>query len=248
MNKELVLKLLAALGVKIGAEEGMIKEDDAFKLVEDLFKAENLGLIQKRDELLGEVVKQKEKIAGLETAAAETGKKQAELEAQLKKANPEEFKAYYEGKAKELEGKFSAELEKANAELEKFRSSHYERIKADEINEALKDVQFIDGLRDGFIALAMAKNQFKPVEPNKDGNITFINQENKTIAAMFREFAISNEGKAFIKNGNQGSGAEGGSGKGGAGQGGQKISRNDFTALSPQAQVDFTNKGGIVTD
>ena len=40
MNREAILKLLAALGVKVSADgaEGTMKEDDAVKLVEDQFK------------------------------------------------------------------------------------------------------------------------------------------------------------------------------------------------------------------
>jgi len=48
MNKELILKLLKSLGVKIGEKEaeGEIKEDVAIKLVEDLFNASNLVLLK----------------------------------------------------------------------------------------------------------------------------------------------------------------------------------------------------------
>jgi DNA-binding phage protein len=111
MNKELILKLLAALGVKIGTNDGEMKEEDAIKLVEDSFNAGNAGLINKRDELLKQEKDLKAKIEGLETIAKETGVKQTELEAQLKKADPEKFKAYYEGLAKDAETKHTAELE-----------------------------------------------------------------------------------------------------------------------------------------
>jgi len=207
MNKELILKLLAALGVKIGTNEGEMKEDDAIKLVEDSFNAGNAGLINKRDELLKQEKELKTKIETLETAAKETGVKQTELEAQLKKADPEKFKAYYEGLAKDEATKHTAELEKVNAELNRYRDSHYARIQSDELKEAIKDIQFLEGLQDGFIALAMSRNQFKPVDV--DGKTEFRNQNNETIAGVIRQFSLSKEGKVFIKNGNQGSGAQG---------------------------------------
>ena len=207
MNKELILKLLAALGVKIGTNAGEMKEDDAIKLVEDSFNAGNAGLINKRDELLKQEKELKTKIEILETAAKETGVKQTELEAQLKKADPEKFKAYYEGLAKDEKTKHTAELEKVNAELNRYRASHYARIQNDELKEAIKDIQFLDGLQDGFIALAMSKNQFTPVDV--DGKTEFRNQNNETIAGVIRQFSLSKEGKVFIKNGNQGSGAQG---------------------------------------
>jgi hypothetical protein len=251
MNREMILKLLASLGIKIAAKdttprEGELKEDDAVKLVEDLFTAQNLGLIQKRDELLEQEKKLKEKIAGLENAATDAGKTKAELEAQLKKSNPEEYKAFYEGKAKELEGKHIAELEKVNVELNRYRDSHFERVRNDQLTEATKDIQFIEGLKDGFVALALSKNQFKPMEV--DGRTTFTNQNNETIEAVIRQFALSKEGKAFIKNGNQGSGAQGGTNQSASGQGGTTMGRNDFDALSDQAKMEFTGKGGTVTD
>jgi hypothetical protein len=58
MNREEILKLLASLGIKVSADgaDGTMKEDDAVKLVEEQFKASNLGLLNKRDELLAEVV------------------------------------------------------------------------------------------------------------------------------------------------------------------------------------------------
>ena len=246
MNKEMILKLLTALGVKIGTEEGMLKEDAAIKLVEDLFNAGNVGLVQKRDELLAEIVKNKEKITALESSATENAKKQTELEAQLKKSNPEEYKSFYEGKAKELETKHKTELDAINAELSKYKDSHHERIRNDELTEAVKDIQFIDGLKDGFIALAMSKNQFTPVEVA--GITEFRNQNKETIGAVIRQFALSKEGRAFIKNGNQGSGAQGGNNTGGTGTGGNQLTRSEFDALSNQAKMDFNSKGGSIVD
>jgi len=245
MNKEMILKMLAALGVKIGTNDGEVKEEVAIKLVEDLLAAGNLGLIQKRDELLANEIKLKEKIAGMETAANETIKKQSELEAQLKKANPEEFKSFYEVKAKELETKYNSELKAVNEELNKYKESHYERIKNDTLSEAVKDIQFIDGLKDGFIALALSRNTFKPIEA--DGKTIFTNQNNETIDAVIRQFAQTKEGKAFIKNGNQGSGAQGADNKG-TGAGGNKKTRAEFDALSNQEKADFASKGGTITE
>jgi len=59
MNREEILKFLQTLGIKVTVDgaEGTLKEADAIKLVEEQFKAANLGLVQKRDELLAEVVK-----------------------------------------------------------------------------------------------------------------------------------------------------------------------------------------------
>jgi len=245
MNREQIIALLASLGIKLG-EEGGLTEDDAVKLVEESVKAANLGLVQKRDELLANEVKLKEKIAALETGTAESAKKVAELEDQVKKANPEAHKTYYEGLAKELETKHAAEISVVEAERDKFRDSHYARVRDDAINSALKDVQFVEGLRDGFISLAMTRNQFKANEI--DGKTVFTNQDNKTIEAVLHELKLSNEGKAYIKNQNQGGGTPGPQSGAGASTAGQSITREQFTAMSPTAQMEHLTKGGKVTD
>ena len=246
MTKEQILALLKSLGIMLGGE-GQLSEDDAVKLVEESFKAANLGLIQKRDELLASEVKLKEKIAGLETVQTESAKKVAELEDQVKKANPEAHKTYYEGLAKELETKHAAALAVIGAERDKFRDSHYARVRDDAINTALKDIQFVDGLRDGFVSLAMMRNQFKAAEI--DGKTVFTNQDNKTIEAVLHELTLSNEGKAYIKNQNQGGGSTGGQhGAGGSGSVMQTVKREQFTAMPPAAQMEFISKGGKVTE
>ena len=248
MNKEQILKLLAALGLKVTSDgaDGTMKEDDAVKLVEESFKAENLGLIQKRDELLGNEIKLKERITAMESTASETNKRIGELDAQLRKNSPEENKKFYEGQIAEAKAKFEQELAGVTADRDKYKESHFTRVRDDAINEAVKDIQFMDGLRDGFISLAMMRNQFKPIEV--DGKTAFTNQDNKTLQAVLHELSLSKEGKAYIKNGNQGSGAQGVSNQGAAGQGGQSMSRSDFMALSDQGKMDFTGKGGKVTD
>jgi len=241
MNPEEVKKLIAALKA-----EGLA-EADAIKLVTDAVDAANRGLIQKRDELLAQEKALKEKITGYENAATEHAKKMAEVEAQLKKSNPEEYKKYYEGQAKELTDKHAAALATLTQERDRFRDSHYARLRDDAVNTGIKDINFIDGLKDGFIALAMLKNQFKPTEI--DGKIIFTNQDNKTIEACLHELSLSKEGKAYIKHGNQGGGSGGTPGQSGQ-QGspaGSSLSREQFAALSDNAKMEFVNKGGQVT-
>jgi hypothetical protein len=247
MNREMILKLLAALGLKVTADgaDGTMKEDDAVKLVEESFKAENLGLVGKRDELLANEIKLKEKITAMETSTTEANKKIGELETQLKKNSPEENKKYYESQLSEAKTKFEQEIAGVAADRDKYRESHFTRVRDDAVNEAVKDIQFIDGLRDGFISLAMTRNQFKPIEV--DGKTAFTNQDNKTLQAVLHELSLSKEGKAYIKNGNQGGGSQGGQNPGAAGQG-KSMLRADFMALTDQAKMDFTSQGGFVTD
>jgi len=112
MNREIILKLLAALGVKTSTDgaEGTMKEDDAVMLIEEQFKASNLGLLTKRDELLAEVVKQKEKIKQMETATSEATKKIGELNAQLEKNSPEENKKFFEAELQKEKARYEETL------------------------------------------------------------------------------------------------------------------------------------------
>ena len=252
MNKELVLKLLAALGVKTGTGSSEMKEDDAVKLVTDLFAAENKGLVDKRDDLLAQEIKLKEKISALETGASENAKKLAELDAQLKKNNPEDYKKFYEDEAKTLNDKHAAELAVIMADRDKYKNSHETRVRNDALADAVKDIKFCDGLQNGFIALALQNNQFTPKEI--DGKTVFYNQENKTIQAVIHELSLSNEGKAYIKNGNQGGGSSGGTnlnagtGSGGTAPNAVSMTLAQFDALTDQAKMDFASKGGQVTE
>jgi hypothetical protein len=251
MNPEEIRKLLKALGIKTSVDgaDGTMKEEDAMKLVEEQFKASNLGLIQKRDELLKQEKELKEKIATMETAAIEANKKIGELDSQLKKNSPEENKKFYDGQLAEAKLKHEQELAAIISERDRYRESHFTRVRNDAINEATKDIKFInDSYREGFIALVEKQNQFKPIDPNNDGKIVFTNQENKTIQAVLHEFSLSNTGKAFIQNGNQGGNAQGGNNPNATGQGGQSMSRNDFMALSDQDKMNFASKGGKVID
>jgi hypothetical protein len=251
MSKEEILKLLQALGVKIG--EGGMSEEDAIKLVENQFAASNKGLLDKRDELLKDNTALKEKVGALEASGTESSKKITDLEAQVKKNNPEEYKAYYEGIAKQESAKHEAELAKVQADLTKYRDSHYKSIEEAAINAGVENLKFLDKHREGFIAIALRRNQFKPTEL-PDGKIIFTNQDNKTIEAVLHELSLTDEGKAYLVNGNQGGGAQGGTnlppGVGSAGSAGSagSIPRAQFIGLADMAKMEFLNKGGVVVD
>lgn len=246
MNREQILALLKSLGVVIGDGEGQIKEDDAVKLVEDSFKAENLGLIQNRDKLLANEVKLKESMKALEAKAGESDKRIIELDAQLKKANPQEYKDYYEGQAKTLQTQHETALKAIEAERDKYRDSHYARLRDDAINQGTKGFEFVDGLKDGFIALAMTRNQFKPVEV--DGKTIFTNQDNETMEAVFHKLKMTDEGKAYLKNLNAGAGTGNSPGvRGGSSPAsGQTISREQFNTFNAQQKQEYISKGGLV--
>jgi chromosome segregation ATPase len=240
MNLEELKKIL---------ENADMSAEDKQKAIIDLHEAETKGLLQKRDELLASEKKLKDEKTALEAKVTTSTSKMSELEAELKKNNPESTQKYYDAKLQELETKHKSDMETVSTERDKFRQSHYDRIRIDAVTEGIKDLKIIPQYKDAYIALVMSKNNFKVTEIN--GKTEFLNDANKTIDAVLREFSHTDEGKAFIENPNSGGGAGGGQpGAGGANTGGsgQSVTREQFGGMSPAAQVDFVNKGGKVTN
>jgi hypothetical protein len=220
--------------------------EDKVKLIAALHEAAARGLSQKNEELLKKETKQKEKVAELEGKVTQAESKQKELSDELAKNSPEEHKKYYDSQLAEQTAKFEADLKTVSEERDKFRESHFTRLRDDAIAAGTKDIPFMDGLKDGFIALVMMKNNFQPKE--YDGKTVFLNETNDTIEAAMHKFSTTPEGKAFIKNQNSGGGAPGvNAGGSGSRGGGQNIDRQQFDTMSPQQQMDFITKGGTVT-
>lgn len=210
-------------------------------------EASERGLVQKKNELLGNEKKLKEQISNYESKGKEYDAKIAELNEQLKKNNPAETQKYYESQLELLKGNQAKELESLTKERDFYRNSHYEMLKSNAINEGVKDFQFVDGLKDGFVSLVMMKNNFVPKDIN--GQIIFLNDENKTIPEVMKDFANTSAGKAYIKNPSSGAGTHTSSGNGYAG--GQTMTRSEFDKLrseNPQKVSEFFQKGGKIID
>lgn len=209
--------------------------------------ASERGLIQKRDELLGTITKNKEKITGYESSISEKDATIAELNEQLKKNNPAETQRYYESQIEKAKSENKVELDNLTKERDFYRNSHYEMLKSNAINEGTKDFQFVDGLKDGFVSLVMMKNNFQPKDIN--GKIIFLNDEDKTIPEVMKDFANTSAGKAYIKNPSSGAGTHTSSGNNYAG--GQTMTRSEFEKMrseNPQKVGEFFAKGGKVID
>lgn len=60
-------------------------------------------------------------------------------------------------------------------------------------------------LKNGFIATVLMQNNFEAKDI--DGTLMFLNAQNKTIQDVMHDFALTPEGKAYIKNPSSGSNA-----------------------------------------
>ena len=235
MNPEELKKIL---------ENAETSVEDKIKLVEGLHDAAARGLKQNNGELIAENKKHKEKIAELDAKLSQADAKSKQLSDELAKASPEEHKKYYDSQLAEQTTKFNAELKAVAEERDRFRESHFTRLRDDAINAGVKDIPFADGLKDGFIARVLISNKFEPKEI--DGKIVFLNQANETIEQAMHKFSLSQEGKAYIKNLNNGGGAPGVPAGTTKIAGANQVTREQFGAMSPQQQMDFVTKGGQV--
>lgn len=184
-----------------------VSAEDKIKSIIAEHEADTRGLVQKRDELLGKEVKFKEQLAALQKNNEDSQNKVNELTEELKKANPEAHKQFYETQLSDAKAKFEAELQKVSAERDSYKMSHLKSLRDKAIENGTKDLNFVEGLKDGFIARVLSMNNFEPQDI--DGEMKFLNKEHHTIEEAINAFALSQEGKAYIRNSSTGGGARG---------------------------------------
>ena len=180
--------------------------EDKVKSILSGHEANVRGLIQKRDQLLGNEKKYKEQLNAYETGKTEYETKIASLEDELKKNSPEEHKKYYDSQLESRQKEFDNKYAEVVKERDYYKTSHLKRLQDDAVAEGIKDIQFVDGLKNGFVASVLMQNQFEAKEI--DGKTVFLNSMNKTIQEVMHDYALTTEGKAYIKNPSSGGGAQ----------------------------------------
>ena len=228
------------------------KEDvsaaDKIKQIIAEHEADERGLLQKRDELLGSEKKLKEQIAAYEAGKGEYEKKVAGLEEELKKASSEDHKKYYETQLADLKAKQEAELKKVSADRDYYKTEHLKNLRNAAIEKGTESLRFVPGLKHGFIARVLEMNDFQPQDI--DGSMKFLNKDHHTIEEAINAFALTPEGKAYIANPSTGGGARGSGFTSGDG-GGKTITRSQYESMvreNPQGARDFFATGGRIAD
>lgn len=224
-------------------EKKDVSDADKIKLIIDEHNSDTRGLLQKRDELLGSEKKLKEQIATFETGKKETDTKIATLEEELKKATSDDHKKYYETQLADLQKKQAEELQKLTQDRDFYKQSHLKFLRDKAIDEGVKGLNFIDGLKDGFVARVLSMNNFEPKEI--DGQIKFLNKDNHTVEEAINSFALTSEGKAYIRNASSGGGANG-SGGGIVDKNAKQISAQQVNTMSDADLMAFAVAGGQV--
>lgn len=236
LNEEFLTGLL-------GNEE--VSAEDKIKQIIAEHEADTRGLLQKRDELLGSEKKLKEKILGLEKGGEEYTSKIKSLEEMLEKASKggESNKEYYETKLADMKKQYSSDLEKATADRDYYKGLHLNALRDRAIEDGTKDLNFVPGLKKGFIARVLAQNEFEPEDI--DGKLVFLNKDHHTIEEAINSFALTQEGKAYIANPSTGGGARGSFG--GVGFGNTKqVSSQQIDTMSDEQLMKFALDGGKV--
>lgn len=227
-----------------------VSVEDKIKQIISEHDADTRGLLAKRDELLGSEKKLKEQISAYEEGKKETATKIAELEGLLEKANNGDQKAkeYYETKLADAQKKYDTDMAKITAEKDKYEKLHLTSLRDKAIEEGTKDLNFVAGLKQGFIARVLATNEFLPDTDPMTGQLVFLNKEHHTIEEAINAFALTQEGKAYLANPSSGGGASGSRPTGG-GTKEKTMSREQFNDLQKrdpkQAQEFFRNGGRI---
>jgi hypothetical protein len=189
---------------------GETSVEDKIKSLFGEHESEINGLRQKNEQLIGGEKKLKEQLKAEQDKATVATTKATSLEEELKKNSPEENRKMYEARLAELDLKHKAEVEELAKDRNALKESHFTRLRNDAINEAIKDIKFVEGLKDGFIARVMAMHKFEPKDIENNGEYKFFNSGMKDIGSVMHEFSLTKEGKAYIQNPATGGGASGG--------------------------------------
>lgn len=227
----------------LGKED--VSSADKVKAILAEHEADTRGLVQKRDELLGKEAKLKEQIASFEKAKGDSEAEITKLQEELKKANPEAHRQFYETQIADAKAKYDAEIQKITADRDFYRQSHLKSLRDKAVEVGIKDLNFVDGLKDGFIARVLSMDEFEPQEI--DGSLKFLNKEHHTIEEALASFALTSEGKAYIKNPSTGGGAQGSPPQ--AGGNAKTMTRAEYNALqsaNPQKAAEFFRGGGRI--
>mgnify|MGYP000325662206 CR=1 FL=1 len=164
----------------------------------------------------------------------------------LEKANKgdEVTKQQYEAKIADIEKQHKIELKKANDDRNLYQGKYLDFLFNKSMEDGVKELDIVPGLKDGFIARITSMNNFEP--KTVDGKVVFLNDENHTIGEVVNSFAMTNEGKAYIRNVSSGGGA---AGSASSGYGNDKqITSQQIENMNDQQLMEFALKGGTVVD
>ena len=168
-----------------------------------------LGLKEKNQNLILTEKGLKTKITELETKSGEYETQVTDLTEQLKKkVEDKSAEEFYNNQLAKEKKVFEEALAKLTAERDEFKKYKIENLKTQEIAKGIDGLKFVDkNLEKAYVALVLSENRFEPKEI--DGQTVFLNDEQKLLSDVLKEYALTENGKSFIANSISGGGAKG---------------------------------------
>lgn len=194
------------------------------------------GLKSNRDTILREKETLESKYKALETEKTGFDAKVKELEEKIKKAGNDDTKAFYEAELKKANEAHTAEMTKLQGERDSAIAEASRYIANDEFASAIKDLNIRPELKDDLRDVLYARNKFE--RKTIDGQQKYLNAESRNVKDVLGAYLQTDAGKAYLLNGNSGSGA-GGSGSH-QGTGAKTMKRADFESLDAAAKIKAT--------
>jgi transposase len=118
-----------------------VTSDDKIKRVISEHEADTRGLVQNRDSLLEERKKLKEQLKAGEEKVRDEAARAAQFEEELKKNDPGEARKMWESEHRKQLEALETEKTRVAEERDRFKTSHYTRLRNDAINEGIKDLR-----------------------------------------------------------------------------------------------------------
>ena len=89
----------------------------------------------------------------------------------------------------------------------------------------------------------MAENNFTAKE-NENGEVVFYSKDNRTIEEAIKNFALTQEGKAYLQNPSAGGGARGGNNN--TNNKVTTVTREQFNEMNDVQKAEFCKNGGSI--
>jgi hypothetical protein len=215
--------------------------------------AEIAGLKKKNEELIGSNKKTSESIEAINREKTALEESVKELTAKLQEGLPDQQKKHFqteiekrENQLKELTVERDKKLAELDTENKELKSQHHRYICQAEFNSLLNaDASTYPELRDDLETIFFSRNQYEATDEN--GKVKLLNTvTSKTIKDDLTDFLNSPSGQHYRIERSTGGGAPGSSSKGSSVKQ-NTVTRDRFKQMSAQEQMDFVNKGGVVT-
>jgi hypothetical protein len=183
--------------------------EDKAKLLLSEHEADKRGLVDNRNEIKTEKEKIEARYKEAEKKIEGYAARIAEVEGELKKNDPEARQKYFDNQVASIRNEYDAKIKESEDRRSFFEKSHFDHLREKAVEEALKDIPVEERYRSGFVSLVMARNMFEPVDVNNNGNIKFLDKNNKELKDVFHAFSVTDEGRGYLRATSSGGGAPG---------------------------------------